>query len=85
VLAHVLRTDRHLHRPLARISDQALAVKALARQHQEPIWACHQTLSRLRSVLLEFYPQGAKAFPNLKQHAPTALLAAVPQRPRLDG
>lgn len=68
VLAHVLRTDRHLHRTLPRISDQALAVKALARQHQEAIWAWHQTLSRLRSLLLEFYPQAVRAFPNLKHH-----------------
>lgn len=78
VLAHVLRTDRHLHRRLPQISGQALAVKALARQHQEAIWAWHQTLSRLRSVLLEFYPQAAKAFPNLKHHAATAMLAAAP-------
>lgn len=78
VLAHVLRTDQHLHRQLPRISDQALAVKALARQHQEAIWAWHQTLSRLRSVLLEFYPQAVKAFPNLKHHAATAMLAVAP-------
>ena len=78
VLAHVLRTDRHLHRQLPRISDQALAVKALARQHQEAVWAWHQTLSRLRSVLLEFYPQAVRAFPNLKHHAATAMLAAAP-------
>jgi transposase len=78
VLANILRTDRHLHRPLPQISEQALAVKALARQHQEAIWAWHQTLSRLRSVLLEFYPQAVKAFPNLKHHAATAVLAAIP-------
>ena len=78
VLAHVLRTDLHLHRPLPRTTTQALAVKALARQHQEAIWAWHQTLNRLRSVLLEFYPQAVKAFPNLKHHAATAVLTAAP-------
>ncbi|HET9870982.1 MAG TPA: IS110 family transposase [Propionibacteriaceae bacterium] len=78
VLANILRTDRHLHRPLPQISEQARTVKALARQHQEAIWAWHQTLSRLRSVLLEFYPQAVKAFPNLKHHAATAVLAAAP-------
>jgi transposase len=41
VLAGILRTDRHLHRPLPRITEAALAVKALARQHQEAIWALH--------------------------------------------
>jgi transposase len=78
VLANILRTDRHLHRRLPQVSEQALTVKALARQHQEAIWAWHQTMSRLRSVLLEFYPQAIKAFPNLKHHAATAVLAAVP-------
>ena len=77
VLANILRTDRHMHRPLPVISAQALAIKALARQHQEAIWAMNQTISRLRSVLLEFYPQAVKAFPHLKQHAATTILAAA--------
>lgn len=75
-LAHVLRTDRHL--PLPANSDGVLRLKALARQHQEAIWALHQTVSRLRSVLLEFYPQAVKAFPNLQHYAATAVLASVP-------
>jgi len=78
VLANVLRTDRHVHRALPAITEQALAVKALARQHQEAIWAMNQTVSRLRSVLLEFYPQAITAFPQLKHHAATAVLAVAP-------
>ena len=78
LLANVLRTDRHQHRPLPALSESALAIKALARQHQESIWAMHQTISRLRSVLLEFYPQAVKAFPKLKHHAATTVLTAVP-------
>ena len=78
VLADILRTDRHLHRPLPAISEQGRAVKALARQHQEAIWALHQTISRLRSVLLEFYPQALQAFPNLKHKAAITVLAAAP-------
>lgn len=78
VLANVLRTDRHNHRPLPATSDRALAVKALARQHQEAVWAMHQTISRLRSVLLEFYPQAIDTFPQLKHHAATAILTAAP-------
>jgi transposase len=77
-LADVLRTDRHVHRPLPVISEQGLTVKALARQHQEAIWALHQTISRLRSVLLDFYPQAVKAFPTMQQHAATTILAAAP-------
>ena len=78
VLAHILRTDRHLHRPLPAVSEQGRAVKALARQHQEAIWALHQTVSRLRSVLLEFYPQALQAFPNLTHKAALTVLAAAP-------
>ena len=63
---------------LTPLSEHALAIKALARQYQEAIWAWHQALTRLRSVLLEFYPQAIKAFPNLKHHAATAVLTAVP-------
>jgi transposase len=68
VLANILRTDRHLHRRLPQVSEQALTVKALARQHQEAIWAWHQTMSRLRSVLLEFYPPSNQGVP--KSEAP---------------
>jgi transposase len=78
VLANILRTDRHCHRRLPAITEQGRAVKALARQHQEAIWALNQTVSRLRSVLLEFYPQALQAFPNLKHHAATTVLAAAP-------
>jgi transposase len=78
VLADILRTDRHQHRPLPAVSDHALTIKALARQHQEAIWALHQTTSRLRSMLLEFYPQALKAFPNLNHKAALTILGAVP-------
>ena len=77
LLADVLRTDRHQHRPLPELSERALAVKALARQHQEAIWAEHETLSRLRSVLLEFYPQALQAFPKLKHKAALTVLSAA--------
>lgn len=78
VLANILRTDRHIHRPLAAISEHARAIKTLARQHQEAIWALNQTTSGLRSVLLEFYPHAVTVFANLKHHAATAILAAAP-------
>lgn len=77
LLADVLRTDLHQHRPLPAISEAGLAVKALARQHQETIWTLHQTNSRLRSLLLDFYPQALQAFPNLKHKAALTILAAA--------
>lgn len=78
ILADILRTDRHLHRPIPHNSERAQAVKAAARQHQEAIWALHQTVSRLRSLLLEFYPNALTAFPNLQHHAALAVLAQAP-------
>jgi transposase len=77
LLADVLRTDRHQHRPLPMITDGGRAVKALAGQHQEAIWSLHQTTSGLRSALLEFYPQALQAFPNLKHKAALIVLAAA--------
>lgn len=56
----------HSHRTLPSTTERTRAVKALARQHQEALWALHQTLSRLRSVFLEFYPAALQAFPNQK-------------------
>ena len=50
----------------------------LTRQHQEAIWALHQAISRLRAVLMEFYPQALHAFPNLKHKGAKIVLAAVP-------
>lgn len=78
ILANILRTDLEAHRVLPAISEHGRAVKALARQHQEAIWALHQTISRLRSVLLEFYPQALHAFPNLKHRSALTVLTAVP-------
>ncbi|MBB4134014.1 IS110 family transposase [Gordonia humi] len=78
VLADIVRTDRHQHRRLPANSEQQQAIKALARQHQEAIWAQNQTISRLRSVLLEFYPQALQAFPKLKHRAAMEVLSIAP-------
>lgn len=78
VLADILRTDRDHHRPLPALSDGALAVKALARQHQEAIWARQAAVNRLRSLLVEFYPNALAAFPNLTHKAALEVLAAAP-------
>ncbi len=78
VLANILRTDRHVHRPLPQITELGLAVKALARQHQEAIWARQLTVNRLRSVLLEFYANALVAFPNLTHKAALEVLRAAP-------
>ena len=61
VLADLVRTDRHNHRPVAGDSPQAEAVKLLARAHQSLIWARQRHINALRSGLREFYPGGLAA------------------------
>jgi hypothetical protein len=65
LLADLVRTDRHNHRRLAGDSDQAEAVKVLARAHQNLIWMRTRQVSTLRALLLEYYPAALQAFPNL--------------------
>jgi hypothetical protein len=62
VLADLVRTDAHLHRPVAGDSDQAQGIKVLARAHQRVIWDRQRQLNRLRSTLREFYPAALEAF-----------------------
>jgi transposase len=78
ILANILRTDRHEHRVMPHISEEALAVRALARQHQEAIWARQLTVNRLRSVFLEFYPNALAAFPILTHKAALEVLGFAP-------
>ena len=78
VLADILRTDRHLHRQLPDTSELGATVKVLARQHQEAIWARQAAVNRLRSLLVEFYPNASTAFPNLTHKAALEIISAAP-------
>jgi transposase len=62
VLADLVRTDRHNHRPVAGDSELAEAVKILARAHQSAIWSRQRQLNSLRSALREFSPAALEAF-----------------------
>jgi hypothetical protein len=62
VLADLVRTDRHNHRPIAGDSDLAEGVKLLARAHQSAIWGRQRQLNALRSSLREYYPGALAAF-----------------------
>jgi hypothetical protein len=82
VLADLVRTDRHNHRPAGRDSDLAEAVKVLARAHQSMIWSRRQQASRLRSALREYYPAALAAFDDLASGEATAILRAAPEPAR---
>jgi transposase len=65
VLADMVRTDRHNHRPVAADSETVQVVKVLARAHQTMVWSRQRQTNLLRSTLREFYPAALVAFDNL--------------------
>lgn len=75
VLADLVRTDRHNHRPVAGDSDAVDGVKVLARAHQNLIWDRTRHTNRLRSDLREFFPAALVAFDNLAHPDAVAVLA----------
>jgi transposase len=50
VLADLVRTDRHNHRPVAGDSELVEAVKVLARTHQSLVWTRQRQVNQLRSL-----------------------------------
>ena len=78
VLADLVRTDRHNHRPVAGDSDAADGVKVLARAHQNLIWDRTRHTNRLRNDLREFFPAALEAFDDLAQPDAVAVLAKAP-------
>jgi transposase len=56
VLADLVRTDRHNHRPVAGDSPLAEAVKVLARAHQSLVCSRQRHVNAPHRALREFYP-----------------------------
>ena len=78
VLADLVRTDRHNHRPIAGDSHDAGAIKVLARGHQNLIWSRNRQTNALRSALREYYPGALVAFDDLAATDCLAVLAKAP-------
>jgi hypothetical protein len=82
VLAGVLRTDLHAHRPLPADSELAQAVAVLARAQQDAVWDRVTAHNKLRSHLREYYPGFLAAFADVKggimRPEARAILAAAP-------
>jgi transposase len=74
LLADLVRTDRHNHRPMAGDSSEAEAIKVLARGHQNLIWARTRHTNALRSALREYYPGALEAFDDLHDRDALAVL-----------
>jgi transposase len=62
VLANVLRTDLHAHRPLPADTELAQAIAVLARAQQDAVWDRTTAHNKLRSHLREYYPGFLAAF-----------------------
>ena len=78
VLADLVRTDRHNHRPIAADSPGAEAVKVLARGHQNLIWSRNRHTNQLRNALREYYPAALEAFSDLADRDALAVLGEAP-------
>src|SRR5215468_11107203 len=82
VLANVLRTDMHAHRPLPADTELAQAVAVLARAQQDAVWDRTTAHNRLRSHLREYYPAFLAAYATAKggimRPDARAILAAAP-------
>jgi transposase len=79
VLANLVRTDRHNHRPVAGDSDLTEAIKVTARAHQSLIWTRQRQVNALRSALREYYPGALAAFgTDLAQRDAIAVLTKAP-------
>ncbi|WP_204903464.1 IS110 family transposase [Mycobacterium riyadhense] len=65
LLADLVRTDRHNHRPLSADSSQGDAIQVLARAHQGLIWTRARQSATLRANLLQYYPAALEALPSL--------------------
>jgi transposase len=85
MLADLVRTDRHHHRPVRGDSGLAEAVKVLARGHQQLVWARQRQANMLRSALRAFYPAALAAFgsdPGGRDAVAVLSLAPSPERGR---
>ncbi len=78
LLADLVRTDRHNHRPIAGDTPTVEAIKVLARGHQNLIWTRTRHTNALRSALREYYPAALEAFDDLADRDTLAILGRAP-------
>src|SRR4051794_11856869 len=78
LLAEIVRLDRAHHRPVAGDSQDAEAIKLVARTHQSLIWDRTRHMLRLRSALRDLLPAAPEAFADLDAPDALELLAKAP-------
>jgi transposase len=72
-LTDMVRIDRAQLRPIAGDSEEAQAVKVVARAHQTLIWERTRAFQRLRSTLREYFPNALTAYASLELTSTDAL------------
>ena len=82
VLADLVHTQSHQLRTVAEDSQDAGAVKVLARMHQSLIWDRTRLVLRLRSSLREFFPAALEAYEDLASPDVLELLTKAPEPQR---
>ena len=65
ILADMVRTDAHQLRPVADDTEEAQAVKVVARAHKTLIWERNRQADRLRYQLRDFFPAALDAYGGL--------------------
>jgi transposase len=65
ILAGMVRTDAHQLRPVADDTEEAQAVKVVARAHKTLIWERNRQADRLRYQLRDFFPAALDAYGGL--------------------
>lgn len=83
VLANILRTDRHAHRPMPADSELVRALRVLTRAQQDAVGDRMRMTNRLRAVLKQYFPAAILAFDRGGKHrldsaACRTILAAAP-------
>ncbi|MBB3733094.1 transposase [Nonomuraea dietziae] len=79
VLANILRTDAHVHRPLPADTELVRSIKVLARACQDATWRRTRAGNEPRSLLREYYPAMLEAAANRSGSLATPLTRALLQ------
>jgi len=77
LLADLVRTDRQNHRPVAGDTEEAGAIRVLARAHQALIWARQRQVNALRSALRDYFPAALEAFGTELAHTDALAILAI--------
>jgi transposase len=79
LLADLVRTDRHNHRQVRGDTEEAQAIRVLARAHQTQIAIRQRQANQLRNALREFYPAALEILgTDLDSKMAVALLSIAP-------